>query len=73
VSLPQVGRIFGWSASTTVRMSLRYGHVGQVALRKAVETLDPSKPDKPEQTDNQQTPPPAPQPEITAPTTATVH
>ena len=29
----------GWSASTTVRMAKRYGHIGQEAQRRAVEVL----------------------------------
>jgi integrase len=44
VSLPQVGRILGWSSSTTVRMAERYGHISGDTLRKAVEMLDPPKP-----------------------------
>jgi hypothetical protein len=31
--------IMGWSASTTVRMSKRYGHIGQTAQRQAVNAL----------------------------------
>jgi integrase len=31
--------IMGWSASTTVRMSKRYGHMGQTAQRRAVDAL----------------------------------
>lgn len=34
-----VASIMGWSASTTVRMAKRYGHIGQVAQRRAVEVL----------------------------------
>jgi integrase len=45
-SLPMVGKILGWSASTTVRMSLRYGHIGQDAQRQAMATLDPPAPPK---------------------------
>ena len=45
-SLPMVGKILGWSASTTVRMSLRYGHIGQDAQRQAMATLDPPVPPK---------------------------
>ena len=30
----------GWSPSTTLRMSRRYGHIGQAAQREAVETLE---------------------------------
>jgi integrase len=32
--------IMGWSASTTVRMAKRYGHIGQAAQRQAVATLN---------------------------------
>ena len=34
-----VASIMGWSASTTVRMSKRYGHIGEAAQRRAVEVL----------------------------------
>lgn len=34
-----VATIMGWSASTTVRMSKRYGHIGQSAQRLAVDKL----------------------------------
>ena len=34
-----VATIMGWSASTTVRMSSRYGHIGQSAQRQAVNAL----------------------------------
>lgn len=34
-----VATIMGWSASTTVRMSKRYGHIGQAAQRQAVNAL----------------------------------
>jgi integrase len=34
-----VATIMGWSASTTVRMAKRYGHIGQSAQRLAVEAL----------------------------------
>lgn len=34
-----VAAIMGWSASTTVRMAKRYGHIGQAAQRRAVEVL----------------------------------
>jgi len=40
VSLPIVGQVLGWSASTTVRMAQRYGHIGQEAQRKAMDLLD---------------------------------
>ncbi len=35
-----VASIMGWSASTTVRMSKRYGHIGQAAQRQAVAALN---------------------------------
>ena len=31
--------LMGWSAATTVRMAKRYGHIGQAALRNAVEAI----------------------------------
>ena len=34
-----VASIMGWSASTTVRMAKRYGHIGQAAQRQAVAAL----------------------------------
>jgi integrase len=34
-----VATIMGWSASTTVRMSKRYGHIGHSAQRLAVEAI----------------------------------
>ena len=40
VSLPIVGQILGWSASTAVRMAQRYGHIGQNAQREAMALLD---------------------------------
>ena len=38
--LAVVASLMGWSAGTTVRMAKRYGHIGQVAQRQAVELLD---------------------------------
>jgi integrase len=35
-----VATIMGWSSSTTVRMSRRYGHIGQAAQRQAVDALN---------------------------------
>jgi integrase len=35
-----VATIMGWSASTTVRMARRYGHIGQAAQRQAVDALN---------------------------------
>jgi len=40
VPLSVVASILGWSAATTARMAKRYGHIGQVAQRQAVEVLD---------------------------------
>ena len=34
-----VATIMGWSASTTVRMAKRYGHIGHSAQRLAVDVL----------------------------------
>jgi integrase len=34
-----VATIMGWSPSTTVRMSRRYGHIGRHSQRQAVKTL----------------------------------
>jgi integrase len=35
-----IATIMGWSPSTTVRMSRRYGHIGQTAQRQAVNALN---------------------------------
>ena len=35
-----VAALMGWSASTTAAMAQRYGHIGEAALRRAVEVLD---------------------------------
>lgn len=35
-----VATIMGWSPSTTVRMSRRYGHIGQAAQVEAVKALE---------------------------------
>jgi integrase len=35
-----VATVMGWSPSTTVRMSRRYGHIGQSSQRQAVNALD---------------------------------
>jgi integrase len=40
VTLPIVARILGWSASTTVRMAQRYGHIGPAAQREAMALLE---------------------------------
>ena len=39
VPLSVVASILGWSPATTARMAKRYGHIGQVAMRQAVEVL----------------------------------
>lgn len=38
--LSVVASILGWSPATTVRMAKRYGHIGQLAQREAVNLLD---------------------------------
>jgi integrase len=40
VPLSVVASILGWSPATTARMAKRYGHIGQVAMRQAVEVLE---------------------------------
>jgi integrase len=35
-----VATIMGWSASTAIRMAKRYGHIGQRAMREAMEVLE---------------------------------
>jgi integrase len=35
-----VASVMGWSASSSVRMARRYGHIGQPAQRQAVNALD---------------------------------
>jgi hypothetical protein len=37
--LPGFATFMGWSASTTVRMAKRYGHIGHNAQRLAVDVL----------------------------------
>jgi integrase len=39
VPFPVLAMLMGWSPATTVRMAKRYGHIGQSALRKAVEAI----------------------------------
>lgn len=39
IAFSVVASVMGWSASTTVRMSKRYGHIGDAAQRRAVEVL----------------------------------
>jgi integrase len=43
IPLSVVAALLGWSSATTVRMSKRYGHIGQLAQRQAVELLDGKK------------------------------
>jgi integrase len=40
VPYPIVATIMGWSASTAIRMAKRYGHIGQRAMRQAMEVLE---------------------------------
>jgi hypothetical protein len=40
VPLSVVATIMEWSASTTVRMSRRYGHIGHAAQRQAMDALN---------------------------------
>jgi integrase len=42
VSFPIVASLLGWSPSTTTKMAKRYGHIGNIAHREAVATLDPA-------------------------------
>jgi integrase len=49
LSLPLVGRILGWSASTMVVMTHRYGHVDALTQREAMARLDRLTPQKPPQ------------------------
>jgi integrase len=46
---PVLAALMGWSPATTVRMAKRYGHIGQDALRRAVESISQRKPE-PERT-----------------------
>jgi len=39
IPYPVVGSIMGWSAATAIRMAKRYGHIGNQALRDAIEVL----------------------------------
>ena len=39
VPFPVLAVLMGWSPATTVRMAKRYGHIGQKALRAAVEAI----------------------------------
>lgn len=52
VPFPVLAALMGWSPATTVRMAKRYGHIGQDALRKAVEAM--SAPVRAKSAENQQ-------------------
>jgi integrase len=39
VPFPVLAMVMGWSPATTIRMAKRYGHLGQKALRRAVEAI----------------------------------
>jgi hypothetical protein len=39
-TLPMIASIMGWSASTTVRMAQRYGHISTDARRVAMEAMN---------------------------------
>jgi integrase len=43
-TLPMVASIMGWSASTTVRMVQRYGHISTDARRAAMEAMNAMRP-----------------------------
>lgn len=49
-TLPMIASIMGWSASTTVRMAQRYGHISTEARRAAMESMNAprTKPSNPE-------------------------
>ncbi len=44
VAFSVLATLMGWSAATTVRMAKRYGHIGQTALRSAVEAISAARP-----------------------------
>jgi integrase len=46
VPFPVLAMLMGWSPATIVRMAKRYGHIGQSALRKAVEAISTPAPAK---------------------------
>jgi integrase len=56
LSLPLVGRILGWSASTMVVMTHRYGHVDALTQREAMARLDRLTPQKPPQAPGSESP-----------------
>ena len=39
VPFPVLAMLMNWSAGTMVRLAKRYGHIGQTALRNAVEAI----------------------------------
>jgi integrase len=39
IPYPVVASVMGWSAATAIRMAKRYGHIGNHALRAAVDVL----------------------------------
>ena len=45
---PVLAALMGWSPATTIRMAKRHGHIGQDALRRAVESIPQGKPQKEE-------------------------
>jgi integrase len=47
VPFPVLAMLMGWSPATTVRMAKRYGHIGQKALRIAVEAISSRAPSTP--------------------------
>jgi integrase len=47
VPFPVLAVLMGWSPATTVRMAKRYGHIGQKALRAAVEAISSPAPNAP--------------------------
>ncbi len=44
-AFPVLAALMGWSPATTARMAKRYGHIGQDALRRAVESISQPKPE----------------------------
>jgi integrase len=50
VPFPVLAVLMGWSPATTVRMAKRYGHIGQKALRAAVEAISSPAPFAPAKT-----------------------
>jgi integrase len=52
-TLPMVASIMGWSASTTVRMAQRYGHISTDARRAAMEAMNAPRPKLMEEGDDE--------------------